>query len=323
MGSAQLISDCQGKEYERIEYTPYGETWIEKTRDGLETLPFRFTGKELDEETGFYYYGARYLNPKTSVWISADPALGDYMPVAPISDDAKNHNQKLPGLGGVFNLVNLNLYHYAANNPVRYTDPDGREDAMPAIKKDNGQSSLPSWLQDADIAVSRFASRVFFGVPANGWVMTMEGFKVPMTDTDEFSVSEKTFDCAFFLLSCLFSEVSLFSYISSADGIAYRYVGEEEARIAASTGYIPNTNMQGHLKNVFISPNKYTTVAEAEKRLQIGVLNPIGKTASPVYRVTIDITRLDFIYAENVEGGRGLELVTNQRIPIIGIDPLK
>jgi len=76
LGSAQLISDCQGKEYERIEYTPYGEIWIEKTRDGLETLPFRFTGKELDEETGFYYYGARYLNPKTSVWISADPALG-------------------------------------------------------------------------------------------------------------------------------------------------------------------------------------------------------------------------------------------------------
>ena len=126
MGSAQLISDCQGKEYERIEYTPYGETWIEKTRDGLETLPFRFTGKELDEETGLYYYGARYLNPKTSVWISADPALGEYLPVAPLDDDAKKHNQQLPGQGGVFNLVNLNLYHYAANNPVRYVDPDGQ-----------------------------------------------------------------------------------------------------------------------------------------------------------------------------------------------------
>ena len=34
------------------------------------------TAKELDEETGLYYYGARYLDPKYSMWISTDPALG-------------------------------------------------------------------------------------------------------------------------------------------------------------------------------------------------------------------------------------------------------
>ena len=59
------------------------------------------------------------------------------IPVAPINDKAKNHNENLPGMGGVFNVVNLQLYHYAgigqrsdselqANNPVKYTDPDGR-----------------------------------------------------------------------------------------------------------------------------------------------------------------------------------------------------
>ena len=125
LGSAQLVTDYQGEEYERIEYTPYGETWIEKTSDGLDLIPFRFTGKELDSETGLYYYGARYLNPRSSMWLSADPALGDYIPVAPVSDEERKHNQNLAGMGGVFNLINLAVHHYAANNPVKYTDPDG------------------------------------------------------------------------------------------------------------------------------------------------------------------------------------------------------
>ncbi len=128
LGSASLISDYKGDEYQRIEYTPYGETWIERTDNkGVDYLPYRFTGKELDEETGLYYYGARYLDPKYSMWISTDPALSDYIPQAPVNDEARKHNQNLPGLCGIFNTVNLNLYHYAANNPVRYVDPDGRK----------------------------------------------------------------------------------------------------------------------------------------------------------------------------------------------------
>ena len=127
LGSAQFVTDWKGRQYEHIEYTPYGELWIEEVAAGLDKLPFRFTGKELDEETGLYYYGARYLDPKYSRWLSGDPALNDYIPKAPIDDDAKKHNENLPGMGGVFNTVNLHVYHYAGNNPVKYTDPDGRE----------------------------------------------------------------------------------------------------------------------------------------------------------------------------------------------------
>ena len=114
MGSAQLITDNEGKEYERIEYTPYGEYWIEKRAPENKTLPFKFTGKERDEETGLYYYGARYLDPRTSRWLSADPALGEYMAGSKA------------GVGGIYNQVNLNLYHYAGNNSIKYTDPDGK-----------------------------------------------------------------------------------------------------------------------------------------------------------------------------------------------------
>ena len=125
LGSAQLITDNEGKEYERIEYTPYGEYWIEKRVPENKTLPFKFTGKERDEETGLYYYGARYLDPRTSRWLSADPALGEYIPMAPVNDEAKKHNRNLPGMGGIYNTVNFHLYHYAGNNPVKYTDPTG------------------------------------------------------------------------------------------------------------------------------------------------------------------------------------------------------
>jgi len=147
LGSAQLVTDAKGDEYEHIEYTPYGELFLEQVRDGLESLPYRFTGKELDPETGLYYYGARYLDPKTSLWLSSDPALGEYIPAAPVNDEAKKHNQNLPGMGGVFNTVNLHLYHYAGNNPIKYTDPTGMADfyflfVYKETKKDNVYRAL-------------------------------------------------------------------------------------------------------------------------------------------------------------------------------------
>ena len=63
----------------------------------FDKLPYKFTGKELDDETGLYYYGARYLNPRTSRWISSDPAMDG-----------------------------INWYAYANNNPVKYSDPTGK-----------------------------------------------------------------------------------------------------------------------------------------------------------------------------------------------------
>ena len=43
-----------------------------------EDLPYKFNGKQFDEETGLYYYGARYLNPMASVWYGVDPLAEKY-----------------------------------------------------------------------------------------------------------------------------------------------------------------------------------------------------------------------------------------------------
>ncbi|MBN2619375.1 MAG: RHS repeat-associated core domain-containing protein [Spirochaetales bacterium] len=121
------MTDYKGEQFSQYEYTPHGELWIEKTDDKFEYIPYKFTGSPLDTETNLYYIGARYLNPKTAVWLSADPALIKYIPASPFTKNATSKNSKLPGSGGLFNYVNFDLYTYAANNPVKYVDPTGSD----------------------------------------------------------------------------------------------------------------------------------------------------------------------------------------------------
>src|SRR5574344_2314282 len=78
-------------------YTPYGSLF----REYRSVQPYKFNGKELDQETGYYYYGARYYDPTTALWLGTDPL-----------------KHKYPGIGA---------YVYCAGNPVRYVDSDGRE----------------------------------------------------------------------------------------------------------------------------------------------------------------------------------------------------
>ena len=64
--------------------------------------PSNFTGKERDEETGFGYFGARYMDHELmTMWLSVDPMSDKYPSISP--------------------------YAYCAWNPVRLVDPDGNE----------------------------------------------------------------------------------------------------------------------------------------------------------------------------------------------------
>jgi RHS repeat-associated protein len=106
LGSTSYVTDPQGLLYEHLEYFPSGEAWVEESTNTQRT-PYRFTSKELDEETGLYYSGARYYDPRVGVFISTDPLMQ--------SNPAR----------GLTESHFYNLYHYANNNPLKFVDPDG------------------------------------------------------------------------------------------------------------------------------------------------------------------------------------------------------
>ena len=98
LGSSSFITNLDGEVVQHIEYVPFGEVFIEE-RNNVWNTPYLFNAKELDEETGMYYYGARYYEPRLSLWISTDPM-----------------QEKTPG---------CTSYAYCSNKPIIATDPDG------------------------------------------------------------------------------------------------------------------------------------------------------------------------------------------------------
>jgi hypothetical protein len=105
--------------------------------------------------------------------------------------------------------------------------------------------------------------------------------------------------------------------------VAYRYVGESEAELIKRTGRIPNVDKWGKPKPVFTTTNYYETVEEAEAGLKIGRQHPEGPFEPPTHRVTYNRNAVRYRYAGNVEGGTGIEMITDQSIPALRVEPLR
>jgi len=100
LGSSSYVTDEGGRVFQHLEYFPFGETWVEE-KSNTQRTPYLFTGKELDEDTGLYYFGARYYDARVSLWLSVDPLWFKYPSWSP--------------------------YNYAFHRPLTVIDPDGRE----------------------------------------------------------------------------------------------------------------------------------------------------------------------------------------------------
>ena len=103
LGSASLEADTTGQVISYEEYHPFGTSAYRVGRPDkdLSLKRYRFSGKERDDETGLYYFGARYYAAWLGRWTSSDPA----------------------GF-----VSGFNLYRYCANNPVMFHDPNGMQE---------------------------------------------------------------------------------------------------------------------------------------------------------------------------------------------------
>jgi len=130
LDSASLELDSTGQIISYEEYFPYGDTSLiaGTNQKEVKLKEYRYTGKEKDDATGLYYYGARYYASWLGRWLSADPLFRENpsvyeRPKPRDKEEAQKaeteYMQKLYSEG-------LNLYGYVKGNPVIFTDPEGK-----------------------------------------------------------------------------------------------------------------------------------------------------------------------------------------------------
>jgi len=85
LGSASFVTDIGGYVMQHLQYLPYGELFISQRNSEKFDSRYKFTAKELDNETSYTYFGARYYDSELSGWLSIDPMSDKRSWVSPYS----------------------------------------------------------------------------------------------------------------------------------------------------------------------------------------------------------------------------------------------
>ena len=130
-GSACLELDDYAQVISYEEYHPFGTTSYRSGNSEAEVSlkRFKYVGKERDEETGFYYYGARYYTSWTGRFVSVDSLQDSFLMLTP--------------------------YQYASNKPITMIDIDGQEAGTPYTQQ------IPMTVADATNSYNSYNNREY------------------------------------------------------------------------------------------------------------------------------------------------------------------
>ncbi|MBR4453575.1 MAG: RHS repeat-associated core domain-containing protein, partial [Bacteroidales bacterium] len=167
LGNTAFVTDQNQTITQGFLYAPFGEITTEyNVNFGNNVIPkYSFNAKELDEETGMYYYEARYYKPP--VFTSRDPMFEKYFWMTP--------------------------YAYCANNPVKYVDPSGRKVEPAGEEEANAYNEFKANAPDhvrAELTRLEDAEEVFrIRMGDNITCTAGEGNFVYNTTTEEFDIN--------------------------------------------------------------------------------------------------------------------------------------
>jgi RHS repeat-associated protein len=236
LGTASFVTDDNSETTQFFLNLPFGETMLEQ-QSGIYDNPYKFNAKELDSETGLYYYGARYYNPRVSVWLGVDP-LAVYQPVMETQFYGDGQHN-----GGVSYLGNLNPYIYTYQNPVRYIDPNGKQTESYATKMHD----------DNDISqVVKIRGGRYYQNTTNTWAAFKNAVNSRFGGDDDYWVEKKPYNGAD--NSFIHEAVDTSAATLIGGGIG-KIAGPLLSNIASkiSNRFIPNA---GKLLNSMLSPTK-------------------------------------------------------------------
>jgi RHS repeat-associated protein len=193
LGTVRDIINAAGLPIDQIAYDSFGNVLSESNPAAGDR--YKFTGRELDAESGLYYYRARHYNPQLGRFQSEDPL--------------------------VFGAGDPNLYRYVFNSPTNFTDPTGQASVVETVNK-IGSGPVGTILINA-----RFTciTRELFG-----FAVAKEIFGGPITQADAVTLGLGVLSCAFFAPS----EAAEATFLLLTETLYFATMGGSATDIAVS-----------------------------------------------------------------------------------------
>jgi RHS repeat-associated protein len=116
LGSANVLTDQSGAVVQHLEYSAFGQQRFQDNTSAF-AVDNRYTGQVFDDDTGLYYYNARYYDPGIGRFTQPDSIVPDGSP-----------------------SQSLNRYTYVDNNPLNHTDPSGHGNFFSGLVRATFQS---------------------------------------------------------------------------------------------------------------------------------------------------------------------------------------